>query len=63
MNATDEAESMAVEVKTSDGRFAPNYESPRIDRNDYISLDAGWLIVERTGGKTLRMEVVPNPTC
>ena len=49
-----------VEVKTSDGRFAPNYDNPQTDRNDYISLDAGWLTVERTGGKTLRIEVVPN---
>ncbi len=49
-----------VEVKTSDGRFAPNYDSPRVDRDDNIFLDAGWLSVERTGGKTLRIEVVPN---
>ncbi len=36
-----------VEVKTSDGRFAPNYDNPQTDRNDYISLDAGWLTVAK----------------
>ncbi len=49
-----------VEVKTSDGRFAPNYDNPQIDRHDNIFLNAGWLSVERTDGKTLCIEVVPN---
>ncbi len=49
-----------VEVRTSDGHFAPDYDSPRVDRDDNIFLDAGWMSVERTGGKSLRIEVVPN---
>jgi hypothetical protein len=49
-----------LEVITGDGRFIPDYDTRSKGYHVNVFIDAGWLTVERTGARSLRVEVVPN---
>jgi hypothetical protein len=52
-----------VEAKTNGETYRPDYGSLHsIDHDDYITLYADWLTIERTGAKTLSLEVKSNAT-